>query len=447
MKIRTLLCGVTALALALAVPVAVGPVAHADDTTPGSFNTVTAERIVDTRSGLGGTTRLAARTTVTFVATGGQVNVGAVAVNVTAVSPDAAGFLAVYAAGTVRPNASNLNFRPGRTVPNMAVTPVGVGGAVTVYNGSSGGVDVLVDSYGYFVGGANAGDAGTLVPMAAQRFLDTRNAIGAPAARIGPSSGLAVQVTGRGGIPAGASAVVANVTAVNPEGSGFITAYAGDPRPNTSHLNYVTGQDRANLALISLAPDGSLSLYNGSKTSVDLVVDITGYFVEGSPSADGSFVPSSTYRVFDTRADGGSPAPARSTSTVRIFPEDDSGTFAFFKGVAVNVTAVSPQASGYLTTWDGAGPRPTISSSNFRAGNTVAGSLIVPVNADGTISIYNGSNGTVELVVDVTGLFFALPQALDQPMVSPQVRIADALTAMQKFSSRNISIPVSQTTG
>src|SRR5882757_9837856 len=53
--------------------------------------------------------------------------VGSVALNVTVTDPSASSFVTVWPAGGGRPNASNLNFVAGQTVPNMVVVAVGVG--------------------------------------------------------------------------------------------------------------------------------------------------------------------------------------------------------------------------------------------------------------------------------------------------------------------------------
>src|SRR5439155_327247 len=77
---------------------------------------------------------------------------------------------------------------------------------------------------------------------------------------LGNDATLALQVAGSGGVPAaGASAVVLNVTAVTPSGSGFLTVYpSGTPRPNTSNLNWVPGKTVPNLVETPIGPDGKV---------------------------------------------------------------------------------------------------------------------------------------------------------------------------------------------
>ena len=125
----------------------------------GGFTGVVPARLLDTRGAScgvrigGGETR-----TLTIAGRGGvpASGVGAVALNVTATNPSAASFLTVWPAGQSRPDTSNLNMVPGRTVPNMVTVGLGAGGQVSIYN-ASGAVDVLIDVMGYFSGDTPGG--------------------------------------------------------------------------------------------------------------------------------------------------------------------------------------------------------------------------------------------------------------------------------------------------
>jgi hypothetical protein len=76
--------------------------------------------------------------------------VSAVVLNVTATEPTAPGYITVYPDGVSQPLASNLNFSPGQTVPNLVIAPVGADGKVDFYNGSGGTVQLVADVNGYF---------------------------------------------------------------------------------------------------------------------------------------------------------------------------------------------------------------------------------------------------------------------------------------------------------
>lgn len=74
------------------------------------------------------------------------------ALNVTVTEPASSGFVTVYGDGTALPVASNLNFVPAQTVPNLVLAPVGANGMVDLYNGSAGTIQLVADVCGYYLG-------------------------------------------------------------------------------------------------------------------------------------------------------------------------------------------------------------------------------------------------------------------------------------------------------
>jgi hypothetical protein len=90
---------------------------------------------------------------------------------------------------------------------------------------------------------------------------------------------VALQVTGRLGIPDGAVAASLNVVAVLPDGPGFLTVFPCDedrPVPAAS-VNYSGGDVRPNAALTKLSATGTVCIYTLRAT--DLVVDVNGVFI------------------------------------------------------------------------------------------------------------------------------------------------------------------------
>ncbi len=434
----------TAGLLAISLSLVVVSPAHADEVTPGSYNTVSPTRVLDTRYGIGAPkASIAPLSTVNFAIPDTlSSSYGAVLLEVTVVNPTAPGYATVFPTGSPRPVVSNVNFQLGQNVPNMVVTTVGPNNRVSIFNGSKGTVDLLADVQGFFAGGSNTGEnPGTLKTVTPTRLLDTRSGLGTSVeGKVAPRSVTKVKIAGRGSVPANASAVAINITAVGSAGKGFITAFPGTPRPEVSTVNFEAGQNRANLALAQIGTDGTISLYNGSTSTVDLLADVTGYFVGGgTPEVDGSYVPSSTVRVIDTRQSGSSTGfvPSLATLRVPIFPAGEPFA-SYIKAVAINVTAVGPQAAGFFTTWDGTTTVPAVSNVNFQAKHDAAGSIVVPVNDDGTISIYNGSFGNVDMIVDLDGLITAIPPAVD-PSSNQAHRsaptAAQLLAATEKFLS------------
>jgi hypothetical protein len=216
--------------------------------------------------------------TLTVQVTGhGGVPSGATAVvaNVTVTGPTATGFLTAYPAGTATPNASNLNFTAGETVPNLVTVPLSHSGAIDFYN-ALGSTNVIMDVSGYY----SSATSGYFEPVAPKRICDTRSGNTTQCAGQTLSAGgtLNVQVTGNGGIPTGAAAVVANVTATEATASSFLTVWpTGATKPNASDLNFVAGETVPNLVVAKLSATGGLSIFN-ALGSVDALVDVSGWF-------------------------------------------------------------------------------------------------------------------------------------------------------------------------
>ena len=106
------------------------------------------------------------------------------------------------------------------------------------------------------------------------RLVDTREVGGLL------GNGLTRNLTFAGscGIPSGAKAVVANVTAVAPTATGFLSLYpTGATWPGNSTINYRAGKTRANNAVIALANDGRATVLN-SGAAQHFIIDVTGYF-------------------------------------------------------------------------------------------------------------------------------------------------------------------------
>ena len=103
---------------------------------------------------------------VTGVA-GVPVDAAAVVLNMTAVNAQAPGFATVYPCGQSRPEASNLNYAAGQTIPNLVIAKPGAGGKVCIYSYAT--IDVLADVSGFFP----AGSAFTPISNPT-RVLDTR---------------------------------------------------------------------------------------------------------------------------------------------------------------------------------------------------------------------------------------------------------------------------------
>lgn len=75
--------------------------------------------------------------------------VSAIVVNVTATNTTADGYLTLWPNTGPLPLASDLNFLPGQTVPNLVVLQLGANASFRIYN-AAGNTDVVMDVVGFY---------------------------------------------------------------------------------------------------------------------------------------------------------------------------------------------------------------------------------------------------------------------------------------------------------
>lgn len=120
----------------------------------GTFHPLFPSRVLDTRFGIGGfSSPIGPGQTISVQVAGvggvPSTSVSAVLVNVTVVGPTGGSHVTVFPDGTAPPNASNLNFIAGQTVPNLVVVKVGNAGHVGVFN-NSGSTNLIFDIAGWY---------------------------------------------------------------------------------------------------------------------------------------------------------------------------------------------------------------------------------------------------------------------------------------------------------
>ncbi|QCB96964.1 hypothetical protein E5206_08510 [Arthrobacter sp. PAMC25564] len=372
-------------------------------TTPGAFQPITPARLLDTRTSSG---PVAPNGTVSFQV--GGVNgipatVSAVTFNLTVANPTSNGFVTAYASGTTRPNASNVNYAKGQIVPNSVTVPVGTDGKVTLFNASVvGTAQLIADVSGYYLSGTVAAP-GAFQPIAPTRFLDTRSPTAPPVAAKGTVS---FQVGGVSGIPSSVSAVTFNLTVADAKSDGFVTAYASGSAavPNASNVNYAAGQIVPNSVTVPVGTDGKVALFNASVGTANLIADVSGYYLAGTPTLPGTFQPVAPTRFLDTRTP--TPAtPATADGTVSFLIGGANGVPTSASAATFNLTVANPTSFGFITAYASGGTLPNASNVNFAKGQIVPNCVTVPIGADGKVNLYNRSNGTTQLIADVSGYF------------------------------------------
>jgi hypothetical protein len=297
----------------------------------------------------------------------------AVVANVTLVGAAGPGYATVFPCGTL-PGTSSVNYLAGGTVANEVIAKLSPTGSICVFTSAA--ANVLVDVAGYVPASS---DFVSLTPV---RLADTRPT---------PVAGgqfVEVPVAGRGGVPADAKAVVANVTLVGAAGPGYATVFPCGTLPGTSSVNYLAGGTVANEVIAKLSPTGSICVFTSAAANV--LVDVAGYV-----PASSDFVSLTPVRLADTR-----PTPVAGGQFVEVPVAGRGGVPADAKAVVANVTLVGAAGPGYATVFP-CGTLPGTSSVNYLAGGTVANEVIAKLSPTGSICVFTSAAANV--LVDIAG--------------------------------------------
>jgi hypothetical protein len=230
-------------------------------------------------------------------------------------------------------------------------------------------------------------------------------------------------------VPSGAQAVVLNVTAISPSATGYLTAYPATgaaPTQITSNLNVKMGQTVANEVTVQTSSSG-VDVYYGPSTnsgaSVNIAVDVEGYYMTPTSSSGDPYTAISPVRIADTRCGVSSPPsfcssenlPSANSSLatvgaggkihVQVAGVDSIPSSA--TAAVLNVTTTDTTSSSFLSVYPtSSAPSPLTSNQNWVAGETIASQVIVGIGTNGDVTLYNDS-GNADFVVDVDGYFTA----------------------------------------
>lgn len=243
--------------------------ADRSDPTGSRYVPVRPRRVLDTRVAGGPVDQATVRSVdLSAVAPAGA---RAAIVNLTAVRPTAATWLVAYRSDTARPDTSTLNVGVGETRANLAVVPLSVTGRIDVYN-RFGSTHVLVDVTGFLIGGA--GLHGRYAAMLPTRLLDTRASGGA----INAGETRRVRVRGVPGVAPTAGAAVIAITGFAVTASTYLTGWSGSgSRPPVSTVNLPAGGYSTNVAVVFMAADGTIGVFNAHGRA-PVTVDLIGFF-------------------------------------------------------------------------------------------------------------------------------------------------------------------------
>lgn len=366
----------------------------------------------------------------------------AVLANVTVDRASSAGYLNSYPAGVPDPGSSNLNFRPGQPVANVALLRPGTDGQTTfkLVGAGPGSARLVVDVFGWISSSEVTTPGGRLVSTSPTRIVDTR-ASGGP---VGANSSFPVQI--RGATQLGTSSVIVpndpNVTGVvlnltvdngrSDSAGTYVSVLQSQPTalPETSNVNVAKGVAKANLVFAPLAADGSVWIYNYTGNT-NVIVDVLGYFQGGADptTTAGRVVPlDSAFRALDTRPAPLGPGVAEDwdfnqfVGSVKICDTDANPscdrTNIQSEGVSpgpigslianLTGTALTRQYAGtavntYLTVYPSDVARPEASNVNFGENQDVPNMAIVKLSATNQVRVFNAF-GNANYIMDVAAV-------------------------------------------
>ncbi len=377
-----------------------GP-AGAVETYGGYVALASPQRIVDTRQSspvVAGANRTVAVPTIGGIPSRSQI--GALVLNVTVTAPSAATHVTVWGSGA-EPATSTLNVVAVETRANSATVvpgtgPAGVASLLVANN--SGTAHVVIDVVGYF--GPNPGVGDLFVPTTPFRLADSRSGLGfANELHAGETRVLTVSTPGSV-VPAAATAVAVNLTAVGGSEATHLKAHgAGIAAPGASTLNAPAGAVVPNLAIVrvtkNLAGQGRIAITN-AKGDVDVLVDVVGWF---APAAPGGlyFFPRPPERIKDSR------------DTTPLPPTGIASSHGLDRGqvMLANLTGIAASADTHLTAYPAVGPIPPTSTLNLVKGQTSANAAIIGLE-QGFYKVRNQA-GITHFIVDVSGFFDGVP--------------------------------------
>lgn len=194
------------------------------------------------------------------------------ALTVHALNASGTGYATVYPCSAEVPLVSSVNVVSGSSVTNHVEVALSGSGEVCVYVSVA--MHIAVDLSGWF-GATGSGEFHAITPF---RAVDTRNGTGL-SGKFVAGVDRAVTIAGANGLPNAAAliAVVAEVTAVSPTNTGFITVHPClAALPNLSMVRYFTGANSA--TSVASLDDATGRWCLNASSAVHVLVDVSGYF-------------------------------------------------------------------------------------------------------------------------------------------------------------------------
>jgi alpha-tubulin suppressor-like RCC1 family protein len=346
----------------------------------GSYTSVATARVFD------GKVTTAQQTVI--IAGKGGVPAGATAVmlNTEVFAPTAAGYVRVTPFGQ-NAGVATQEFMKGQAISNLVAVKL-VGGQVQV-KVSAGSARILMDVSGYY--SDTAGSKFSALPTA--RVFD---------ATVGTAQ-RAVQIAGKGGVPASATSVMLNTEVFAPSKAGYVRVTPLGLDAGVATQQFVKGQAISNLVSVKLV--NGMAQVKVSAGSARILMDVAGYY--SAVPAEDAFTPLPTARVFDGKT---------ATTQVQVQIAGKGGVPANATAVMVNTEVFAPTAAGYVRVTP-ATKDAGVATQQFVKGQAVSNLVAVKL-VGGQVQV-KVSAGSARILMDVAGYYTAAD--VTPPVVPPVV--------------------------
>jgi hypothetical protein len=244
-----------------------------------SYKALPSNRLLDTRTSIGGHQRkLAVNEIVTVQVAnrfGVPANATAAVVNMTALNQTAGGYLTAYPYAPT--GVASVDYRK-YSRSNLVIVPLS-GGNFSLGNRFAS-TDAMVDIVGYF--GGTAATAKFVPLPSSVRIVDTRNGNGGFYGTLAANYTVSEDAGGLNGVPFDATGVWIGITAIA-SGSGYVTIYPnGTVAPHASNLDYTPGRVVPNAGIATLSAPTATVPPGFSTVNrfglVNVLEDVYGYF-------------------------------------------------------------------------------------------------------------------------------------------------------------------------
>lgn len=367
-------------------------------------------------------------------------NASSVVVVIKSVSATAPGYLSAWNTDSGDSSVASVGLSTGQNNQQMETIPLGASGSISLTDHSAGSVSVSARVMGYYTGAgtSTAGDTYTGVPWA--EIADSTTGLGTSQAPLAAGASVTIQVSGHGGIPAGADTAVLQVNAFSATANGSLEVEPAGATPSgLTALTYGTGGTTyRNMFYAPLSPSGAVTVTNQGSASVGFTLYTRGYYVPPATTPAGaeytSFDPDMVYGT----ASAGTAIAAGASATIQVGGDDfvpSTGVAAVSEDVIVTHAA----GTGYVQTGT---PGGTMHAAvNFLpTTDTYVGydnSILTQLSSNGQEQIVNNSNGTVNVQIAIVG-YYQSPQSPGSP---------DAVTATVSGSSATVTWTAPDTDG